>query len=201
MTTREVLIKIVLIGDGAVGKTSIAKRYLGKEFEHEYIMTVGVDFYKKGTTIEIPEIGSIHFVWHIWDLSGQPHWEHVRPAFYRGARGALLVFDVSNKQSYIDAPQWAREFIKNSGGYYPIVLVGNKIDLRDKIENCITTEEGLELAKKLSEMMNMEVPYIETSALLGINIDAAFNKLAEIIFKKTLKEIKEKREKARYPEY
>lgn len=194
MSTREVLIKIILIGDGAVGKTTIAKRYLGKEFDHEYIMTIGVDFFKKRTKISVDDVGDIEFLWHIWDLSGQPHWKHVRPAFYRGARGGLLVFDVSNKQSYENVLGWAAEFVRNAGKY-PLVLIGNKIDLRENIPDCITTEEGEAMAKKLSEEFGVNVPYIETSAKLGINVDEAFNKLAQLVFRRILKEIEEERKK------
>lgn len=188
------MLKIVLIGDGAVGKTSIAKRYLGKEFEHEYIMTIGVDFFKKESKINIPDVGEITFIWHIWDLSGQPHWRHVRPAFYRGSRGALLVFDVSNRESYNDAIEWAREFVRNSGKY-PLVLVGNKIDLRELVPDCITSIEGKELAKKIGEELGIDVPYIETSAKENINIDAAFSMLAELIFKKLVLEVKKEKER------
>ncbi len=196
MAERSVMLKIVLIGDGAVGKTSIAKRYLGKEFEHEYIMTIGVDFFKKESKIDIPEVGEITFIWHIWDLSGQPHWRHVRPAFYRGSRGALLVFDVANRESYNDAINWAREFVKNAGNY-PLVLVGNKIDLREVVPDCIITAEGKELAKQLSEEFEIDVPYIETSALENINIDQAFNLLAELIFKKLMIDLKKDKDKPR----
>jgi len=195
MTTKEVLIKIVLIGDGAVGKTSIAKRYLGKEFEHEYIMTVGVDFFKKKSKIAIENVGEIDFVWHIWDLSGQPHWRHVRPTFYRGARGALLVFDVANKASYDDAPEWAKEFVKNAGRY-PIVLIGNKIDLRESVPDCTTKDEGEALARRVAQIVDTDVPYIETSAKLGINIEDAFTLLANLVFKKIMDEIKAEREKS-----
>jgi len=186
------MLKIVLIGDGAVGKTSIAKRYLGKEFEHEYIMTIGVDFFKKESKIDISDVGEITFIWHIWDLSGQPHWRHVRPAFYRGSRGALLVFDVSNRESYNDAIEWAREFVKNAGKY-PLVLVGNKIDLRELVPDCITNAEGKELAKKIGEELDIDVPYIETSAKENINIDDAFTLLAELIFKKLVIDIRKEK--------
>ncbi len=186
------MLKIVLIGDGAVGKTSIAKRYLGKEFEHEYIMTIGVDFFKKESKINISDVGEITFIWHIWDLSGQPHWRHVRPAFYRGSRGSLLVFDVSNRESYKDAIEWAKEFVKNAGKY-PLVLVGNKIDLREIVPDCITSAEGKELAEKISEELGIDVPYIETSAKENINIDDAFSLLAELIFKKLVMDVKKEK--------
>ncbi|MHA1617428.1 MAG: GTP-binding protein [Candidatus Njordarchaeales archaeon] len=193
MPVREVQVKIVLIGDGAVGKTSIAQRFLGKEFTHEYIMTVGVDFYKKETKVEFPEYGEVRFIWHIWDLAGQPHWKHVRPAFYLGARGAILVFDIANRDSYQNAIEWAKEFIRHAGGKYPLVLVGNKIDLRENIPGCITPKEGRELAKELSNLFGFEVPYIETSALLNINIDKAFQELGKLIVKRTVEELERKK--------
>ena len=193
MPKTEIQVKIVLIGDAAVGKTSIAQRFLGKEFTHEYIMTIGVDFYKKETTIHVPDYGELSFKWHIWDLAGQPHWRHVRPAFYLGARGAILVFDVSNRESYNNAVQWAKEYIRHAGGKYPLVPVGNKIDLRDSVPGCITEEEGKELAKKLSEIFGFEVPYVETSALMNINIDKAFKMLAELIVFKVMESVKKKK--------
>jgi len=187
MVAEPLNIKVVLIGDGFVGKTSIARAFLGKEFEHEYIMTVGVDFYKKETEAYMEDLGNIKFLWMIWDISGQPHWKNVRPAFYRGAKGAFLVFDVSNRKSYENAPEWAKEFIKHAGRR-PIILIGNKIDLREKKPDlCLKFEDGLKLAEKISQIVGIEVPYVETSALLNINIDEAFQKLATLISKLYLK--------------
>ena len=145
-------------------------------------MTIGVDFFKKKTRMNIKEIGELTIIWHIWDISGQPYWKELRPAFYRGARGALVIYDIANFKSYENAFVWAREFVRNAGPY-PIVLVGNKIDLRDKVEGCLTFDGGLRMAERISRELSIDVSYVETSALLGINIDDAFNELAKSIIR------------------
>jgi len=174
-----------LIGEGAVGKTSIAKRYLKGEFTHEYKQTLGVDIFSKSTKIDIGQ-RTIRIQWIIWDLAGQPKYKDVRKTFYKGAKGGILVFDVSRKETYEAAMNWANEFIINSGRH-PIVLVGNKIDLREKYPDCVTREEGEKLAKILSKMLGYEVPYVESSALKNINIDEIFNTLGRLILSKVFK--------------
>ena len=176
------IIKVVLIGDGGVGKTSIARAYLRKEFQYEYMPTIGVDFYKKRIKVHAETLGEIMITWHIWDFSGQPYWKEVRPVFYEGSQGALLVFDISNLNSYRDTLTWAGEFVRNAGKR-PIILIGNKIDLRGKVDKCLTYGDGLRMAKNISENFNVDVSYVETSALLRVNIDKAFTELARSIFK------------------
>ena len=172
-------IKIVLLGDGAVGKTSIAKRYLRSGFSHEYKQTIGVDVYAKNSVLDIYGY-KVDISWVIWDLAGQPKFREVRKDFYKGAKGAVLVFDISRRSTFNNVINWANEFMSNSGKY-PVVLVGNKIDLRDKVSDPVTKEEGEKLAKSLSKMFNFDVPYIESSALLDINIDDIFNSLGFLI--------------------
>jgi len=178
-------IKIVLLGDGAVGKTSIARRYLKVGFKHEYKQTIGVDVYSKNTEIDI--FGNkVEITWMIWDLAGQPKFKGIRRDFYRGAKGSILIFDVSRRVTYENILNWANEFLNNSGRY-PVVLVGNKIDLRDKEKNCVSKEEGEKLAKSLSMMFGLDVPYIESSALLDINIEDIFNTLGYLILARAFK--------------
>ena len=174
----KVRFKIVLIGDGMVGKTTIAKRYLGKGFEQEYIRTLGVDFYKKITKIKHPRLGDVMIEWYIWDLGGQYYWSDVRPMYYTGAKGGILVYDVARPETFANVKYWLAEFIKNVGHVAPLVLVGNKIDLRGKVPNTVPKEKGEELAKIISEKMGIEVPYFEASAKEGININEIFNYLA-----------------------
>ena len=174
-------IKIVLIGDGGVGKTSIARRYLGHEFRHEYIKTIGADFYIKRTRYKDPRFGNLLVEWNIWDLAGQPTFDQVRPLYYKGAKAALVVFDVTNVNSFYNVPKWITEFWKNVGGVYPFVLVGNKIDLRDKVPNALPPEVGYKYAELASQKIGITVPYIETSAATGENIDKAFEFLIKAI--------------------
>lgn len=181
MLSPQVYVKIVFIGDGAVGKTSIIKAFIGREFEHEYIMTLGMDMFRKAQKIKVDEDTIIEFIWHIWDIAGQPHWKEVRPSFYKGARGAILVYDVANTESYENIIAWVKEFIAVAG-VQPMILVGNKIDLRENIYDCLTYEEGVNKAKEISEEIGLTVPYIESSALKKINIELIFEKIGQLIF-------------------
>jgi len=172
-------LKIVLIGDGGVGKTSIAHRYLRKGFSYEYKQTIGVDVYSKRSVINIKNY-KITISWVIWDLAGQPKFREVRKEFYRGAKGAILVFDISRRETFENTLNWANEFLHNSGRY-PVILVGNKVDLRDQVKDPVSTEEGQQLSKTLSKIFNIKVPYIESSALLRINIDKIFEEIGKLI--------------------
>lgn len=181
-------IKIVLLGDGGVGKTSIARRYLKKGFSHEYKQTIGVDVFAKNSSLEIHG-NRVNISWVIWDLAGQPKFKEVRKEFYRGAKGAVLVFDVSRKETFDNIVHWANEFASNAGKY-PVVLVGNKIDLRDQNKDAVQEKDGRKLAAALSKMFNIDVPYIEASALLDIKIDDIFNALGFLILSKYFKKKK-----------
>ncbi len=184
MGRRRIVLKIVCIGDGAVGKTSIVKRYLSGDFRHDYVMTLGLDLFTKPEKIRFKG-SEIEVVWQIWDLSGQQYWRDVISSFYKGANGAILVFDVTNNLSYENTIEWALEFYRHAG-QQPIVLVGNKIDLRDKIYDSLKSNEGARRAYELSRLMGIKIPYIETSALENINIDVVFNTLKKLIFENAI---------------
>jgi len=169
--------KIVLLGDGAVGKTSLRRSFMGEQFKENYHMTLGSDFATKTFSLGETEIKLI-----IWDLAGQPRFSTVRSFYYKGAKGALLVYDVTRADSYESLANWVAELLKNNGGNkVPIVLIANKIDLREKNLFTIQKEFGLEYAKKLSEWSGFTIPYIETSAKTGENVNKAFHILIDQI--------------------
>ena len=172
--------KIVLLGDGAVGKTTLAKRYIGEEAEKIYLMTIGVEFHSK--IVEV-SIGKFKFKLNlmIWDIGGQERWYELRPSFYLGSSGAILVYDVARFSTYRNIEAWADEFVKKVG-VKPMVLVGNKIDLRDKVPS-LKLEDGHILSSRLKEKYGIEVPYLETSALYGINVEKPFEELVKLIVK------------------
>jgi len=178
---KRIRVKIVLIGDGGVGKTSIARRYLGESFIHEYKRTIGADFYVKRDTYHDDNLGKVMFEWLIWDLAGQPAYNEVRPLYYRGAQGALVVFDVTRPETYYNIPKWLSEYWRHCGSVLPFVLVGNKVDIRDSASNPVPPEAGQEYAKIASKTVGIDIPYIETSAKTGENISQAFEFLARVI--------------------
>ena len=168
--------KIVLIGDGGVGKTAIRERYLGHGFKAQYNLTIGADFAMYNTQIDGAPIR-----YQIWDLAGQQRFDLVREVYYRGCVGALLVYDVTRPESYFNIPKWINEYwSKNGRGRLPLVVVANKIDMRELADETISTEQGWVLTQRLSNLTKpdgFECNFIETSAKTGINIAKAFDLL------------------------
>ena len=176
------LMKVCLLGDGAVGKTALRERYLGKEFTSSYLMTIGADFAVQKTLVKDKEVK-----FQIWDLAGQERFNSVRSLYYSGSHGALFVFDVTRPESYQNIINgWLPELKKHiRGGAIPVILLGNKTDLRDANDPThITTEQGLKLADEMAKNFSeskIKIPYLETSAKTGENVQQAFRYLAEMI--------------------
>lgn len=178
--------KLVLIGDGAVGKTSIRERYLGKGFRRSQLATIGVDFAQKYTAYNGVNVRHI-----IWDLAGQPSYSSVRRHYYRGSSAIVLVFSVVERDSFDNASRWLVEAHKQLRGSewsgwssLPTAIVGNKIDLREsgEFENTVLTEEGQAFAKYFGQQLDAPFLYKETSALTGVNIDETFSELTGLMF-------------------
>jgi len=151
--------KIVMCGDFAVGKTTFVKLFLGGEILGGYKPTIGVDIGRKNFDINQQRI-----VFQIWDLSGQQSFQSIRRQFYSRTNGAILVFDVSRRETYQNIYQWTDELIEQTGKL-PIVLVGNKIDLRDQTSEAVTTEEGKFLSEAISNKIGIQTPFVEASAI------------------------------------
>ncbi len=176
--------KVCLLGDGAVGKTALRERYLGKQFSSGYVMTIGADFAVKKTEIQT-ESGMKSVKFQIWDLAGQPRFNSVRELYYKGSHGGLLVFDITRRDSFTNLKSWIEELFKNSGkGIMPIIVLGNKADLKDSTENCVTKTEVYRFTEDLREHYSIKFPieYFETSAKTGENVDKSFNILANTIY-------------------
>ena len=176
------VLKVVLIGDGGVGKTAIRERYLGKGFTSQYVLTIGADFATKDGIVNGTSVR-----YQIWDLAGQERFDGVREVYYRGAVGALLIYDVTRPDSYFSAPKWVNELWNNNGwNRVPIVVVANKIDLRQSCDETISSKHGRLLSEKLTKRTSQEgfaCHYIETSAKTGEKIHDAFSLLGENIMK------------------
>jgi small GTP-binding protein len=174
------LFKVVLMGDGSVGKTSLRRTYMGEGFKTQYQITIGADFAVKKMQLEGGHEVSIQ----IWDLAGQEHFKNVRSTFYRGAQGAMAVYSTVERSSFDNITPWLEECWTNSGRKIPIVLIGNKTDLRDQFKDneamkgaMVTMEEGRKFADSL-EKQGIPTSFIETSAKTGLNVEAAFLELA-----------------------
>jgi small GTP-binding protein len=162
----EYAFKLILGGDGAVGKTSMVHRFVEDSFMKDYKSTIGTSIMKKQCVFEGLK-SAVRFI--IWDLAGQDQFKRVRKSYLSNAEAGILVFDVTNKSSFENIETWHDE-IKRVSPNISLILTGNKIDLEDK--RVINQKEGEDLAKKLS------VSYIETSAKTGENINDAFKMLA-----------------------
>lgn len=171
------IFKITLLGEGAVGKTSLRRRYLGESFKEGYMMTIGADFAVKKMNLNQTE-----YTLQIWDLAGQQRFSAVREVYYRGTAGALLVFDISRPETYEILPNWLHELIRNNKNrIVPLVLIGNKSDLRDSTPYSVPKEYAMEYADQLSQWSGFYVPYMETSAKTGLNVEKVFSLLTESI--------------------
>ena len=162
----EYAFKLILGGDGAVGKTSMVHRFVENTFAKDYKSTIGTSIMKKECSFD--ELSSaVRFV--IWDLAGQAQFKRVRQSYLANAEAGILVYDVTQKDSFDNIESWHKE-IKVASRTISLILVGNKIDLVD--DRVVSSEDGYNLAKKL------QLSYIETSAKTGENINDAFRMLA-----------------------
>ncbi len=142
----DLIFKVVLIGDSSVGKSNILSRYLHDKFNVNTKTTVGVEFGWKKIEVDGMKIKA-----QIWDTAGQERYKSITNAYYKGAKGALLVYDISNKDSFDNVDKWLSEFKKYSDKDYTILLVGNKNDLKD--ERAVSLEEGQKKAADLSKLL------------------------------------------------
>jgi small GTP-binding protein len=127
------------------------------------------------------KIGTTPIRYQIWDLAGQQRFDAVREVYYKGCVGALLVYDVTRPDSYFNTPKWINELWGNNGrGRVPIVVVANKIDMRELSDDTVSPEQGRVFTNRLTDLTKsegFECNYIETSAKTGVNIQAAFGLL------------------------
>jgi len=164
-------LKVLLTGAAAVGKTSLVQRFIKNRFAANYKLTVGVDILTKDVEFTQGELATLS----IWDIGGQQRFEFIRSTFYKGAAGALLVFDLTREQTYIEVRKWLTEIRQFAGQDIPFVLIGNKYDLLEDVGEVIDRDEARALAEKEGSI------YIETSAKTGINVDESFTELTRRI--------------------
>lgn len=175
-------IKLVMIGDPAVGKTSIVRRYLGRSFSESYDPTVGASFYFKDETYNFKG-QKIKFKFTLWDIGGQPTFKDVRPLYYQGARAAIAVYDIARPETFHNIKNWIHEFHDSVDEERPFILVGNKIDLRSVIEEGVPESRGKALANEFTQKFPFEVRLIETSAKENKRLNEAFETIASTFYR------------------
>eukprot|EP00009_Paramoeba_aestuarina_P006541 CAMPEP_0201507236 /NCGR_PEP_ID=MMETSP0161_2-20130828/957_1 /ASSEMBLY_ACC=CAM_ASM_000251 /TAXON_ID=180227 /ORGANISM="Neoparamoeba aestuarina, Strain SoJaBio B1-5/56/2" /LENGTH=213 /DNA_ID=CAMNT_0047901543 /DNA_START=550 /DNA_END=1191 /DNA_ORIENTATION=- len=166
------LYKVVLIGDSGVGKSNLLSRFTRNEFSLETKSTIGVEFATRSIQVDSKTIKA-----QIWDTAGQERYRAITSAYYRGAVGALLCYDIAKSVTYKNVERWLTELRENAAENIVIMLVGNKSDLKHLRE--VPTEEAREFAEKNG------LTFIETSALDSSNVDTAFQNIITEIFRQS----------------
>ncbi|TFG98379.1 GTP-binding protein, partial [Candidatus Thorarchaeota archaeon] len=168
------LFKLMVIGEGAVGKTTLVNRYVTGTFERDYKTTIGSQFAVKLAHISPPDAEyTTGIKIQAWDVAGQARFKAVRKMYYSGAAGIIIVFDVTRRRSFTELSKWIQEADESIGGRVPILLVGNKTDLPDR---AVPADE----AKKWAE--DNGFLYLESSAKTGEGVADMFTVLAEIMW-------------------
>ncbi|GFG35589.1 hypothetical protein Cfor_00073 [Coptotermes formosanus] len=164
------LFKVVLIGDSGVGKSNLLSRFTRNEFNLESKSTIGVEFATRSIQVDGKTIKA-----QIWDTAGQERYRAITSAYYRGAVGALLVYDIAKHLTYENVERWLRELRDHADQNIVIMLVGNKSDLRHL--RAVPTDE----AKAFAERNGLS--FIETSALDSTNVETAFQNILTEIYR------------------
>jgi small GTP-binding protein len=168
----EAIYKVIVIGDPAVGKTSLLIKFVKNQFEQRYLPTVGVNIVKE--PIELSDYNArVNLMF--WDVAGQPQFYMLHRPYFNGADGMILVFDVTRSSTFSNVNNWYNSAVKYGLSGIPRILIGNKIDLKDERKII------LPMAEHLSEKLN--APYFETCALTGENVKIVFQKIAELVYK------------------
>jgi len=167
---KKALLKVIILGDSGVGKTSLMNQYVSNKFTSAYKATIGADFLTKEVMVDDKLV-----TMQIWDTAGQERFQSLGVAFYRGADCCILVFDVNNAKSFEHIENWRDEFLTQAAPRnpetFPFLLIGNKIDL----ENRAVTQKRAQAWCQA----NGNIPYFETSAKEAINVAQAFQTIAK----------------------
>jgi len=157
--------KIVLLGDQSVGKTSLITRFMYDTFDNTYQATIGIDFLSKTMYLDDRTVRL-----QLWDTAGQERFRSLIPSYIRDSSVAIIVFDITNRNSYMNTTKWIEDVRSERGNEVIIVLVGNKADLSDQRQ--VTNEEATAMSK------NLGIMFMETSAKAGHNVKSLFKQIA-----------------------
>lgn len=166
---KKALLKVIILGNSGVGKTSLMNQFVNKKFSNQYKATIGADFLTKEVMVDDRLV-----TMQIWDTAGQERFQSLGVAFYRGADCCVLVYDVTAPDSFKALDSWRDEFLIQASprdpDHFPFVVLGNKVDLENR---SVSTKRAQQWCQSKSD-----VPYFETSAKEAINIELAFQTIA-----------------------
>ncbi|TVY48593.1 putative Ras-related protein [Lachnellula occidentalis] len=164
---KKVLLKVIILGDSGVGKTSLMNQYVNKKFSASYKATIGADFLTKEVLVDDRLV-----TMQLWDTAGQERFQSLGVAFYRGADCCVLVYDVNNSKSFDTLDSWRDEFLIQASprdpDNFPFVVLGNKIDVEEN-KRVISAKRAMTFCQSKGG-----IPYFETSAKEAINVEQAF---------------------------
>ncbi|XP_019192999.1 PREDICTED: ras-related protein Rab7-like [Ipomoea nil] len=170
---RRTLLKVIILGDSGVGKTSLMNQYVNGKFSNQYKATIGADFLTKEVQFE-----DRLYTLQIWDTAGQERFQSLGVAFYRGADCCVLVYDVNVSKSFENLNNWREEFLIQASPLgretFPFVVLGNKMDVDGGNSRVVSEKKA-----KAWCVSNGNIPYFETSAKEGFNVEAAFQCIAK----------------------
>lgn len=166
----DTIMKILLIGDSGVGKSCLLVRFVDDKFNPSFITTIGIDF-----KIKTVEINGQKIKLQLWDTAGQERFRTITTAYYRGAMGIILVYDVTDEKTFANIRTWFKTVTEHANDEAQLLLVGNKSDMDTRT---VTFEQGDELSKELG------IPFIESSAKNDDNVNDIFFTLAKLIQEK-----------------
>ena len=162
--------KLVLLGDSGVGKTNLISRYINNSFQQDSKATIGVEFFSKTYKVNKKKVIKVE----IWDTAGQERYKSITSVYYKGAKGAFIVYDITSRKSFNNIDKWIEEIKEKTSKDIKLLVIGNKIDLNEQRE--ISTKEAL------FKFKDMDISLMEASALDDTNVNESFIEMIKIIY-------------------
>lgn len=174
--------KILLLGDGAVGKSAIRLRFMDSSIQKRYMMTIGSEFAIKTIKIASGPYKGHTIKAQIWDVAGKKESSTIRSLYYKRSHAAIMVYDCTRIATFDNIKNWMTEFFNSSQHIIPVMLLAYRADLRSSVKSSVSQEEGLKKAQRIAQQYlqnKIEVPYFEISEEPGENLDLAFQTIID----------------------